>query len=503
MKQDIIATRRYREKMLADPYRPGYHFVVPDDNGLPGDPNGAFFADGRYHLMYLYRNSANDSFHWGHVSSIDLLHWRHHPDALTALPSDQGCYSGGAFVDADGTAYLSFWKMCTLGTDDDSAIVLAWSRPPYDHWQRMETVAVESVEWGITERTVDSGTEPVGCADPSNIWKLGEYYYMQTGNLLILNKYGRKPDSDPKYQGDWTDLFRSRDLKTWEYVHRFYDSSHLGENRPDRTEDDMCPSFLPLADRQSGGSFTDKWLQLFIAHNKGCQYYVGTLENETFYPEVHGRMSWKDNAFFAPEALVDDKNRQIMWAWLQDTPKDDFARFGWSGVYSLPRCLWWQDGQLHMAPAEELERLQYNHQSFAVTEGAVPVKNGQSFRLKAKLRVPAGETAGIRVKASAAGDVYTDILADTAAGKLIMDTTRGNVEGRPLREEAPFVLQDGEMLELDIFVDKCVVEVFANNRQAICRQVFPANPADAAGVQILGGAAETLDAWEMMPCNPY
>ena len=106
--------------------------------------------------MYLYRNSANDSFHWGHVSSVDLLHWRHHPDALTALPSDQGCFSGGAFVDADGTAYLSFWKMCTLGTDDDSAIALAWSRPPYDHWQRMETVAVESVEWGITERTVDS-----------------------------------------------------------------------------------------------------------------------------------------------------------------------------------------------------------------------------------------------------------------------------------------------------------------------------------------------------------
>lgn len=504
MKQDIIATRRYREKMLADPYRPGYHFTFPDGDGRPGDPNGAFFADGRYHLMYLYRNAADDGFHWGHVSSVDLLHWRHHPDALEPLPSDQGCFSGGAFVDEDGTAYLSFWKMCTLGTNRDSAIALAYARPPYDRWERMESVAVNSVEWGITERTVDGKPEFVGCADPSNIWKQGDYYYMQTGNLLILDKYGRQEDAPEKYWGDWTDLFRSKDLKSWEYVHRFYDSRRLGENRPDRTEDDMCPSFLPLPDRQSGGSFTDKWLQLFIAHNKGCQYYVGTLENETFHPERHGRMSWKDKAFFAPEALLDDRNRHIMWAWLLDNPNEDYERFGWSGVYSLPRCLWWQDGQLHMAPAEEVARLQYNHQSFSLTEGAVPVKNGQSFRLKASIQVSPGETVGFRVKESADGTGYADIYADTAAGKLVMDTTHDNGEGWPLREEAPFALRDGETLELDIFVDKCVVEVFANNRQAICRRVFSADPGAALGVRILGsGSIQTLDAWEMKPSNPY
>jgi len=41
------AVRAYREGMLADPYRPTWHFVCPDDNGEPGDPNGAFYADGR------------------------------------------------------------------------------------------------------------------------------------------------------------------------------------------------------------------------------------------------------------------------------------------------------------------------------------------------------------------------------------------------------------------------------------------------------------------------
>ena len=42
----------------------------------------------------------------------------------------------------------------------------------------------------------------------------------------------------------------------------------------------MCPSFLPLYDAKENGNKTDKWLQLFISHNKGCQYYIGTLDGE-------------------------------------------------------------------------------------------------------------------------------------------------------------------------------------------------------------------------------
>jgi len=53
--QEIKAARKYRERLLNDPYRPRYHFAVPDDDGRPGDPNGCFYAEGRHHLMYLYR----------------------------------------------------------------------------------------------------------------------------------------------------------------------------------------------------------------------------------------------------------------------------------------------------------------------------------------------------------------------------------------------------------------------------------------------------------------
>ena len=45
MKAEILLTRAYSDRLLADGYRPTYHFSSPDDLGIPGDSNGAFFAD--------------------------------------------------------------------------------------------------------------------------------------------------------------------------------------------------------------------------------------------------------------------------------------------------------------------------------------------------------------------------------------------------------------------------------------------------------------------------
>ena len=501
--------RLYREQLLDDAYRPGYHFTVPDGNGMPGDPNGAFFADGRYHLMYLYRNEESGGFHWGHASSSDLLHWIHHPDALVIEAGDEGCFSGGGFLDDDGTAYLSFWKFRAKDAAGDAGgIAIAWARPPYDTWQRMPNLAVEGSRalWG----TAEIGGEIVGCADPSNIWKRDGWYYLQTGNLCVLEKYGRAPDAPEKYRGDWTELFRSRDLKTWEYVHRFYRRTpEAGEDWPDDSEDDMCPSFLPLPDRCSGGALTDSWLQLFIAHNKGAQYYIGRLDGETFRPERHGRFSWVDSAYFAPEALIDDRNRHVVWAWLRDNPDNALERFGWTGVYSFPRCLWLEDGALRMAPAQELDQLQYGRQFHVLGtvrgEAALNVADGASFRIRATIDLGEANRAGFVVREDAEAGERTEIYYDRARGALVMDTRAGGREGWPKLESAPLNLAAGEPLSLDVFVDRSVVEVYANQRQAICRRVFPTNPAKAVGVRAMSDGArfvETLS-WGMERVNPY
>jgi len=48
---------------------------------------------------------------------------------------------------------------------------------------------------------------------------------------------------------------------------------------------------------------------------------------------ISSAMTWKDSTYFAPEALVDGKKRQIVWSWLRDNLHNDFNRFGWSGVF--------------------------------------------------------------------------------------------------------------------------------------------------------------------------
>lgn len=287
------------------------------------------------------------------------------------------------------------------------------------------------------------------------------------------------------------------------------------ERRPewtDRSEDNMCPSFLPLPSSPDGGSPSGKHLLLFISHNKGCQYYVGDYREDRFFPDNHGRMTWVDNTCFAPEALVDAQGRQIMWAWLTDNPSGEKEK-GWSGVYGLPRSLWiGDDATLRMAPVKELEMLRRHGTSarnLALADGETrPIEGvvGDSCELALEIEPCAARHCGLKVRSSGGGEEQTLLYYDAAAKELVFDSTRSGREGRKVVERAPFALKPGEPLTLRVFVDKSVVEIYANDRQAIARRVYPARP-DSVGVSLFtrGGAAQfrTVRTWEIMAANPY
>lgn len=502
----VRSTRLLRERLLADPYRPTWHFCVPEDMGQPGDPNGAFFANGRYHLMYLY-NRSGVGFCWGHISSHDLLHWRHHPDAIGPGDGDEGCFSGGAFADEDGSAVLSYWMLWGA-----RGVGLARSQgPDFDDWKKFpENPVIPSTEWGVTEAK-DAQGNPFfyGSADPSNIWRKDGRYYMLTGNLLVLNKVGRAPEAPVSEQGDRLYLLRSDDLKTWEYLGVFYERNLEWTQRD---EDNMCPSFLPLPSSPDGGAPSGKHLLLFISHNRGCQYYVGDYRADQFHPTSHGRMTWVDNTYFAPEALIDDRGRQIMWAWLTDNPSGEKEK-GWSGVYGLPRSLWLgEDGTLRMRPVEELKKLRASGQTWAdiaLAGGSVKALEGvagQACEVALEVAVGAATRCGLKVRASPNGEEETLIYFDGATNELVFDATRSGGAGRRVVERAPLTLAAGEPLRLRVFVDKSVVEVFANDRQAIGRRVYPVR-GDSVGMVLFAEGGEArfsqVRAWDMMPANPF
>ena len=276
----------------------------------------------------------------------------------------------------------------------------------------------------------------------------------------------------------------------------------------------MCPSFLPLPSSPDGGPPSSKHLLLFIAHNRGAQYYVGDYDtaNDKFLLLNHGRMSWVDNTYFAPEALIDHQGRQIMWAWLTDNPDGEEGK-GWSGVYGLPRTLWLgEDGTLRMAPVPELNMLRQAGQEWEnITLGDGETKalegvEGDSCELSITIKPGEAPQCGVKVRTSPDGEEETVLYYDAAAKELVFDATRSGVTGRKAVERAPFELRDNEDLHLRVFVDKSVVEIYANDRQAICRRVYPGRD-DSLGIVLFakgGNAAfERVTAWNMMPSNPH
>ena len=71
-------------------------------------------------------------------------------------------------------------------------------------------------------------------------------------------------------------------------------------------------------------------------------------------------------------------------------------------------------------------------------------------------------------------------------------------------QEAPFELLPGESLKLHIFLDRSVLEVFANGRQCVTQRIYPTR-SDSIGVALFSRGrsvdVKSLDAWDMAPAN--
>ena len=223
----------------------------------------------------------------------------------------------------------------------------------------------------------------------------------------------------------------------------------------------------------------------------GCQYYVGDYKRDKFFPEVHGRMTWNDNAFFAPEALIDGNGRQIMWSWIFDDRPDSLKKYNrWTGTYGLPRSLWvGEDGTLRMRPVKELETLRMNEtllSNVKVNSGSEVKLNdlgSELMELEVTIQPNNASQYGIKVCVSEDGREETVVSYDGIDKKLEVDTRKSGLGfGRKILEEAPFELKKDEPLVLRIFIDKSIIEVYANNRQAITRRIYPT----------LGGTGITL-----------
>ena len=120
---------------------------------------------------------------------------------------------------------------------------------------------------------------------------------------------------------------------------------------------------------------------------------------------------------------------------------------------------------------------------------------------------PSGEY-GVKVCACPGHEEETVIGYDTAEGALKIDTSRSGIhQEKKSVESASLKLNHAEGLKLRIFVDKSLVEVFANDgRRVLSRRVFPERK-DATAIRLYANGHATratcVQVWDLMPTNPY
>lgn len=446
--QWLIEGKAPTEQLIAR-YQPAYHFAKQIDS-MPFDPNGALYLNGKYHLMYIFQNQGGHQY--GHATSTDLFHWEEQPTALT----DGKNFSGNVFLDKSGKPIMIYHmvdKGNSIALSQDRGMI-TWEKP--QKYSPLKTIVPPNPTpgWGQFE-----SWDPHG-------WVQNGTYYSIFG--------GRQPA-----------LFKSNDLEYWTYQGPFI-GSQWRDGR-----DMSCPKFFPLGDR---------YVFMFISHNTGSQFVVGKWENDKFTPETHRAMNWPGGTFFAPETLLDDQGRRIMWAWVLE-PREDLS--GKMGVMSLPRVFTMDDEHVvHINPPHEIEALRSQHQrENNVTLTAhemqpLPSIHGDTLEIKLDLDLRQADQAGIKVLQSPDGQEETVIRYDTKLQTLNLDVAKSSLDHNvhygwgsasfigdhsnlnykypelPV-QSAPLKLSSTQVLSLRIFIDRSIVEVFANGTEVMTARVYP------------------------------
>ena len=504
----LRGARELRQRLWNDPHRPRYHLLPPD--GFWNDINGTIYWKGRYHVFFLGRLapdlntilSGKDSDHaretWLHASSRDLVHWVHHPPALVPVfdgSMPRGIYSGDMMDNMPVPTiivHVPGQGTCLFTAEDDELI--RWKPHPKNPVIPSASAPPEAIVF-----------DPCG-------WKEGDMHYALVGNK----------NKTPGCEGDSTSLFRSRDLVKWEYRGPFYKSERRWT---EEYMDCACPDFFPLGNKHMLISHVHRpWNHL--------QYYIGRFDKkaERFLPESHGFMSWPGGSVCAPETLLDGKGRRIFWGWIMEAgPRTN----GWGSVATLPRVLSLaDDNSLRIEPAPELETLRCNprHRENLTVSGELPLKDirGDCLEISAVIEPCDAKEFGIKVRCSPDGAEQTAIVCTPGARTLKTELAKSTLDPRvkyiwmnetwarernipadkrfAQEQVAPFALKPGEPLRLRVFLDRSVLEVYANDRQCITQRIYPSR-SDSLGVTLIsrGGSVKvkSLDAWDMSPTNSW
>ena len=488
-----------RRKMADDPHRPTYHFVSPESS--MNDPNGLCFWQGQWHLFYQGYPPEDPRPHWGHCVSDDLIHWRDLPYAIYPNP-ERCCFSGATLVEADRVVAMYH------GTEVGNMVAVS-KDPLLLNWEKVTGQAV------IPKGSRDGLPLPYRVFDPC-IWKKDGKYYALSGGSLPHKPSGKKLRANF--------LFRSSDLANWEYLHPFVEGdvfTLLGD-------DGACPYFWPIGDRH---------LLLFFSHMSGGQALLGDYDQgrDKFVVTAHVDANfgaYRPGGVHAPSATPDGQGGIIALYNMNSAKPTD----GWDQIMSLPRRLTLQGRDklgreaVNIEPAGDISSLRREHRH--ISEMKLPANQeivleeigGNAVELAAEFASSNAPMIELNVLRSPDKEEFTRIafyrargyrdwerypgwdevkLMEATDSLITIDNSYSSTAADVLcraPETGPVYIEPEEPLRLRVFIDKSIVEVFANDKQCVAVRVYPER-ADSLGVSLRAQGQDailtSLDLWQM------
>jgi beta-fructofuranosidase len=459
-------------KLASDPERPRFH-LLPARNWM-NDPNGPIYFNGRYHMFFQYNPLAATwgDMSWNHAVSKDMLHWKHLPVAMTPTPGTYdsfGVFSGSAIA-VGKRVYAVYTGTQHSGADKatirdgannvQESQCLAWSDDPMlVTWTKDPANPVIPAP--------PPGLDITGFRDPS-AWKQGDWYYLTVGSGIAK-------------VGGCVLLYRSKDLKAWEYLHELTGGEWNGVPTSNPCDDGQmweCPEFFAL----DGG-------HALIYSTFGKVFWEsGVLDEATMKFTSKKRGLLDLDAFYAPKTQLDAEGRRILWGWIPERRSEAAMReAGWSGMMSLPRVL--------NLDADGTLRITILPQTASLREGSVAPSESRAGVLKI-LKDASGE-----VLASAGPQQDFTFTFSTVAAEL-MRVAYSAAKRSFTADGKEIALEPADEPTLHAFVDGSVIELILGQRIGYTKRFYYSEKT-APDVQALlsAGSAASLSAWKIRPIS--
>ena len=491
-------------RLAADPLRPQFH-LLPAKNWM-NDPNGPIYWKGHYHMFFQYNPNAAvwGDMHWNHAISEDMIHWRHLPIALAPTPGwddADGCFTGSA-VDDHGTATILYTGVKTVAPERTTLrdgvqnfrevqCLATSSDPQLRTWNKRKTPVIEPPQ----------DPRLMGFRDPF-LWHGSHVAELGRSSAEPLQDRSDAPDwwylgvaSGIRHEGGNVRLYRSKDLRQWEYLHLLASGQWTGKdsiNPVDSGEMWECPDFFALGKKHV----------LLYSTAGGVYWETGELDPKELVFHSQKRGILDHGAYYAQKTQLDAHGNRILWGWITEKRSDDELRAaGWAGCMALPRGLSVSaDGDLEMrfapearslrAQSVELPPLDTSPAERAAKAKSIEIKDvaGElAWRMKKRGEARASLTLVDRV-----GPWFSVGLESPqgAAQKLIV-----NGKSIDLPESA------GWEREFRLFLDGSVAELICDHLHAVTTRIYrlPGGPLRLA---LTNGDIQSIGSLEALQLRP-